>query len=222
MSLASGSEDEDWVSYCSLQLDTKLQVFISFLEESRNLLKNSIKGFETSAELVNKIKQPGEIRPSNLLELSLGMLRFISKYDKSKESKHPTTNTNTNPKADAEEVLGIVEHFWFTLDTLYDAASSLLSIVSETREIIQTCYVYTTNFYNWELENLDSFAPDLKIDDERRKKVDRFMAKVLGKQKFVEVARFLSLTDFKSSPYQTLVQDDPIITQGMSLKLKLE
>jgi hypothetical protein len=195
-------------------VDARLGIFVTFLEEPLSLIRKTADEFRRAADYVNKVDQPGQIRSSNLLELTNGMLIFMNKY----------INTNRKNSAtelhESEGLLESLEEFWFSIDNLYDAAYGMVKIVSESRDIVRTCYVYTINFYKWNLRPFDSFDPSLKAEEKNQKSAEKFVSKLLGNRNFVDVALFLSLADFTTSPYQNVVQAHPLHSQGMTLKLR--
>jgi len=142
------------------------------------------------------------------------MLGFISKYDRDSDQSEAAQ--------DPAQVQETVEALWYTQDAVDEAAFELHNIVKESRNIIRTCYVYILNLHKWKLSRFESLAPRRlgPAIQKYQKRINRFVAKLISAQKLENVAMFLSYTEFSTSPYQNLVQEQGISSQGNSLKLQ--
>lgn len=150
---------------------------------------------------------------SMLNELSLAMQDFMKNYVK------PKIEPGAN---ELETIQTTVEDFWFHMDNLYELSYELTRFITETRDIIKTCYVYATHFYQWKLVNFETFDPKATTKEfkNKQKQMKTFLAKFLGQRRFSDAAMFISLADFTSSIYQHVAEQHQFETNGYAIKLE--
>lgn len=199
-----------WDVFSSLDATEKVELIAMFAQEPLRLLNYLFKTYKRCTAFSDVVEQPDSARLSSIMEVTCGLLHFTSssKYKKLKLSVAEV------------ETLGMeVEKFWASVDTLYELGLRVSKLVNETRDIVRSCYIYSDNFYNWNLKSFDLFGPP-KQSSEQEYRMKKFINNVVGATDVVDVAKFYSIADFTTSRYQYVLQQNPVSSRGVALKLE--
>jgi len=199
-----------WDIFSSLETPEKVELIAMFIQEPLRLLNSCTKTFKRSIAPSDVVEQPDSERSSSIVEVTCGLLHFTTSTK--------FQNMRLSP-AELDSFGKTVDDFWLTVDTLHEKSLQVSRLVSETRDIVRSCYIYSDNFYNWNLKSFDVFEHP-KQSTEQEERMKRFVTDVIGTKDVVDVAKFYSIADFTTSHYQYVLQQNPVSSHGVALKLE--
>jgi len=203
-----------WTVFSTVRPMEKVIIYNKFLRSTFLMVETIAEDLASISQKLSSVDLEEGLRAASS-DLVAIIIQFTKTFSPNEQNMSPENYSKCKKT---------LKDFWEAVDQLHDEVHSLLVLAQETRDICRTCYVHLDQFYKWNLPSYDIFLSQGQRKRNSRQSTQFGMKELWGKftnqeQKNTTSLHFLSLMDFHSSIYQTVLAKHTIECDKMYMKV---